>query len=184
MKTTVVTSELFPRRVNHCVPMRIADMTQAIATRDFPRFAEVTMRDSNQFHAVCLDTFPPAVYMNDVSHRIAALVHAFNAACGDTRLAYTFDAGANACLFLEEHNAGLVVALINHYFPKASEDYRGKPVEEVVLPLDLVRDIAMEPHAPGLIKGMIHSDVGNGPRVLGPEDALLDDDGLPMMLSC
>ena len=34
----------------------------------------VQMRDSNQFHAVCQDTYPPVFYMNDVSKRAVALV--------------------------------------------------------------------------------------------------------------
>lgn len=36
------------------------------------------MKDSNQLHSVCLDTYPPAVYMNDVSHTIVEFVHSFN----------------------------------------------------------------------------------------------------------
>ena len=44
--------------------------TQAINKRDFSTFAELTMRDSNSFHAVCLDTFPPCVYMNQASPSI------------------------------------------------------------------------------------------------------------------
>lgn len=51
---------------------------KAIMNKDFESFAEITMRDSNQFHAVCLDTYPPAVYMNDTSHAIASFVHQFN----------------------------------------------------------------------------------------------------------
>lgn len=50
--------------------------------KDFESFAEVTMRDSNQFHAVCMDTYPPAVYMNDTSHAVASFVHLFNSAVG------------------------------------------------------------------------------------------------------
>ena len=36
------------------------------------------MADSNQFHATCLDTFPPIFYLNDTSRQIIRLVHAFN----------------------------------------------------------------------------------------------------------
>lgn len=38
----------------------------------------VSMQDSNQFHACCLDTYPPVFYMNDVSKRIIAMVHHMN----------------------------------------------------------------------------------------------------------
>lgn len=48
MARSVVTSELIKYRVEKCVPQRIHSMTQAIKDRDFSKFAEVTMKDSNQ----------------------------------------------------------------------------------------------------------------------------------------
>jgi diphosphomevalonate decarboxylase len=48
MARSVVTSELIKYRVEKCVPQRINSMTQAIRDRDFSKFAEVTMKDSNQ----------------------------------------------------------------------------------------------------------------------------------------
>ncbi|KAJ0805299.1 putative diphosphomevalonate decarboxylase [Helianthus annuus] len=50
------------------VPKRIVQMEKAIQNRDFPSFARLACIDSNQFHAVCLDTYPPIFYMNDTSH--------------------------------------------------------------------------------------------------------------------
>lgn len=44
-------------------------MDKAIKTRDFALFAKLTCADSNQFHAVCLDTVPPIFYLNNTSHR-------------------------------------------------------------------------------------------------------------------
>jgi len=44
-------------------------MEEAIRNRDFASFSQLTCIDSNQFHAVCLDTSPPIFYMNDTSHR-------------------------------------------------------------------------------------------------------------------
>ena len=76
MQTTVQTSPLFQHRV-HCgggglglVDERICAMERAIHHRDFPAFAELTMKDSNQFHAVCLDTYPPITYLNDTSRKV------------------------------------------------------------------------------------------------------------------
>lgn len=78
MATTAQNSELFSYRVEHVVKKRVLDMKKCITERDFETFAELTMKDSNQFHAVCLDSYPPLVYMNDVSHKIASLVHMYN----------------------------------------------------------------------------------------------------------
>jgi hypothetical protein len=36
------------------------------------------LQDSNQFHAVCLDTYPPIFYMNDVSRLIVNLLTRLN----------------------------------------------------------------------------------------------------------
>ena len=51
------------------MPKRILQMEEAIKNRDFASFTQLTCTDSNQFHAVCLDTSPPIFYMNDTSHR-------------------------------------------------------------------------------------------------------------------
>lgn len=44
------------------------------------------MRDSNQFHAICLDTYPPCVYLNQVSYEIMSLVHDYNEAAGQIKV--------------------------------------------------------------------------------------------------
>ena len=69
---------MLQHRAKVVVPERMAKMEEAILKKDFESFAKITMQDSNQFHAVCLDTYPPISYMNDTSHRIAAAIHAFN----------------------------------------------------------------------------------------------------------
>lgn len=134
MARSVVTSELIKYRVEKCVSQRIHSMTQAIKDRDFPKFAETTMKDSNQFHAICLDTFPPCVYMNDTSHAIVSYVHMFNKHEGETKVAYTFDAGPNACLYLLEKNVKRVLSFINRVFPndnqKSVEYVRGIAVDD------------------------------------------------------
>lgn len=59
---------------------------QAILDKNFQVFGELTMKDSNQFHAVCLDTYPPCVYMNDTSHGVSALIHKYNDLAGEIRV--------------------------------------------------------------------------------------------------
>lgn len=86
MERSVRTSELLKYRSTVIVPQRAKEMQQAILDRDFSKFAELTMKDSNQFHAVCLDTYPPCVYMNDVSHSIVKFVHEYNRVCNEVKV--------------------------------------------------------------------------------------------------
>lgn len=39
------------------VPRRMVEMENAILTRNYKEFAELTMKDSNSFHAVCLGLY-------------------------------------------------------------------------------------------------------------------------------
>lgn len=108
MQTTVQTSSLFQTRANTIVPARMREMETAIAARDFDTFARVTMRESNGFHATCLDTEPPIFYLNDVSRAAIRAVEALNAkasaAGGQCVAAYTFDAGPNAVIYFLERD--------------------------------------------------------------------------------
>lgn len=72
-------------RAESVVPARMAEMTRCVSERDFQGFGQLTMKDSNQFHATCLDTFPPISYLSDTSRRIVHLVHRFNAHHGQTK---------------------------------------------------------------------------------------------------
>lgn len=62
------------------------EMIEAIKKKDFDAFGQLTMKDSNQFHATCLDTYPPIFYLNQVSQRIISLVHRYNAYYGQTKV--------------------------------------------------------------------------------------------------
>ena len=88
------------------------EMTSAIRRKDFAAFAELTMKDSNQFHATCLDTYPPIFYLNDVSRRVINLVHRYNRHYGETRVSAEFKPILQpfayllytVCLLLEDDN--------------------------------------------------------------------------------
>ncbi len=99
METSRKTSVLLQHRAANVVDGRLKEIEQAYLNKDFETFGRITMQDSNQFHAVCLDTFPPIFYMNDTSKQIIKLVHAFNEYFGEIRAAYTFDAGPNAVIY-------------------------------------------------------------------------------------
>jgi mevalonate pyrophosphate decarboxylase len=68
------------------VPERLAAVERAIASCDFQQFGALTMADSNQFHATCLDTAPPIFYLNDVSRQIIGLVERWNAQAGEIKV--------------------------------------------------------------------------------------------------
>jgi diphosphomevalonate decarboxylase len=133
MKTSVETSELLSYRAQHVVPIRMTHMEQAIRNKDFHTFAKLTMQDSNQFHATCLDTYPPIFYMNDVSRDIVRFVTAYNEyhqkqqqqQNGDNQeitipVAYTFDAGPNAVLYTLPPHDVIIGALVLRYFSTTS----------------------------------------------------------------
>lgn len=86
MKRSMETSELMQYRIANVVPERTDKMQRAIIQKDFKTFAELTMKDSNQVHAICLDTYPPFTYMNDISHSIVNFIHSYNDAMDDVKV--------------------------------------------------------------------------------------------------
>lgn len=108
MQQTVATSGLFKQRISTIVPANMASMEEAIQNKDFNKFAEVTMRDSNSFHATCADTYPPIFYMNDISRAAIRAVESVNEQAGKTIAAYTFDAGPNCVVYYLAENAEAV----------------------------------------------------------------------------
>ncbi|KZT71761.1 Diphosphomevalonate decarboxylase [Daedalea quercina L-15889] len=187
MQRTVETSTLLQHRIKYVVPERMEAISAAIRARDFDSFARITMQDSNQFHAVALDTDPPIFYMNDVSRAIIALIVEYNrvavAAGGKLKAAYTYDAGPNAVIYAPKENLKEIVELIVKYFPQAEpfKDpfalFGGAGVQGRVV--DGFNAAVAKPFSVGAVKGLIHTRVGDGPRVLGAEEALLGSDGLP-----
>lgn len=85
---------------------------QAVKERNFDKFAEITMKDSNQFHAVCLDTYPPNIYMNDISHEITSFVHTYNELFPKPKVIYEAFLIASASLVKE-----LFISFIHLFLP-------------------------------------------------------------------
>ncbi|XP_059239232.1 diphosphomevalonate decarboxylase isoform X1 [Mustela nigripes] len=106
MRTSVETSPLLRFRAESVVPARMAEMARCVRERDFPGFAQLTMKDSNQFHATCLDTFPPISYLSDTSRRVVHLVHHFNAHHGQTKVSQGAARAARPTLRRAESGAG------------------------------------------------------------------------------
>lgn len=86
MERGVETSELLKQAAREILPKRaLGDMQKSIKTKNFKLFPELTMKDSNQMHATCLDTYPPCVYMNNTSNIIIDFIHSYNDARNETK---------------------------------------------------------------------------------------------------
>lgn len=129
METSRKTSLLLQHRAAHIVDFRLAEIERAFLSKDFETFGRITMQDSNQFHATCLDTYPPIFYMNDTSKQIIKLVHAFNEYHGSILAAYTFDAGPNAVIYTLEQHVDSILAMVATFFPPPgnTESYCNRP---------------------------------------------------------
>lgn len=194
MQRTVETSALLQHRIAHVVPQRMADISAAIRARDFDTFAKITMADSNQFHAVALDTEPPIFYMNDVSRAIISLIVEYNRvsieAGNGRKAAYTYDAGPNAVIYTLKDNVKEIIELIVKYFPQREGSF--KDVFGLFNGVDVARisgktvpgfnNAVAKEFDVGAVKALIHTKVGDGPRALGHEETLLGGGGLPKTL--
>ncbi|GAA5867360.1 hypothetical protein JCM8547_003320 [Rhodosporidiobolus lusitaniae] len=184
MQRTVATSALLQHRITSVVPPRMERISAAIQSRDFDSFASETMADSNQFHAVCLDTTPPIFYMNDVSRAIIQVVEELNRASEERgegkKAAYTYDAGPNAVLYVQEKDVPLVLSTVLRYFPQDEASSHGaSPAKDDELPAGFNTKV-VPVHEEGAVSRIIRTKVGDGPRVLeSAREGLLGGDGLP-----
>nr|CAG4652065.1 EOG090X0AX4 [Triops cancriformis] len=178
MQQSVLTSELLKYRSEVCVPKRMESMVSAIKEKNFEAFAKLTMQDSNQFHAICLDTYPPCVYMNDTSNSIVKLIHLYNEFSGSVRVAYTFDAGPNAVLFILKDHVSELTALLRYCAKPAENFVRGLPIElsEWALSEDL-RNMAANWTNSLNLEYVMHTKIGEGPQALESSQSLLSKAG-------
>ena len=98
MEITAKTSKLYPERVR-LNPKILGMMKRAIRGRRLEEFLTLTMRESSHLHAVMLDSFPPIMYLNDISREIMNAVLEYNESKGKVCAGYTFDAGPNAHVY-------------------------------------------------------------------------------------
>lgn len=207
MQRSVKNSAILKYRASDCVPSRVTEMTRAIREKNFRVFGELTMKESNQFHAVCLDTYPPCVYMNDVSHSICSLIHKYNDDAGEVRVAYTFDAGPNACVYLLDREVSKFLSFINIIYPNDEiplEEYiRGLPSEIKTVWKKSVSGTSLAvgnfdadsrfqelpnvgpsiPFAKNAFKYIIHTRIGDGPLRIEESESLMHLDGTPKFMA-
>ena len=87
-------------------------MKEALESKNFKGFAEITIKESNSLHAVCLDTYPPIFYMNETSRQIIKCCTVLNSK-GDPIVAYSIDAGFHVFVFTLKENAELVKSQVS-----------------------------------------------------------------------
>jgi len=174
MQATVATSALFTARAAEVVPARMRAMRAVIEARDFPRFGELAMRDSNGFHATCLDTWPPIFYLNDASRAAIRAVEAVNAHAGRIVAAYTFDAGPNAVIFYEEEQEALVVGA----FRAVLRGVGGWTGEGTAAAVEVTFDEKIASALKEGVSRVIQTSVGPGPVKV--TDHLVDAEGNPV----
>jgi diphosphomevalonate decarboxylase len=178
MQLSLQTSPMMKARIEEVVPRRMAEVSEAVKARDFERFAEITMLDSDDLQQVCATTEPKIQYATEDSYAIIRLVHAINKAKGRRILAYTFDAGANAFLFTLREDLDEVLAVLLHHFPTPDDSlcfndtslvaaYKAKAVPAELQ--DLLGDYPRKP-----LELLLHSPVGEGVTELDEAESLVD----------
>lgn len=175
MQQTVATSGLFKQRITDVVPKNMELMEKAIHAKDFASFAEVTMRDSNSFHATCADTYPPIFYMNDVSRAAVRAVEKINEAAGQTIAAYTFDAGPNCVVYYLEKDEAAVVGT---FYKALGSEVGGWKASAASHATDITLEESLADVLKTGVSRVIMTGVGEGPQKT--EEYLVTENGEPV----
>ncbi|CAH8673704.1 unnamed protein product [Schistosoma rodhaini] len=187
MLCCVKTSYLFRNSRVPSSKIHEKEIISALKDRDFSALAEVTMRESNQLHALCLDTWPPCIYLNELSHSIMDFVHSINNYFMKNVVAYTFDAGPNAFLLTESQNISVVLKYLVECFGYTVEaDSFVNDADKITIkcmnsnkylkitgitydlsdePLDQ-NLLKLLPSISGGIRHLISTEVGSGPQLI------------------
>ncbi|CAF1181527.1 unnamed protein product [Adineta ricciae] len=162
MQRTRETSTLFSARLA-TVNDKIEKLIEAIRIKDFNTFAKIVMMDSSQFHAVCMDTYPPVIYLNEQSKHLIDLVHAYNETDenGAMKVAYTFDAGPNPFCFIREQHAEEFLRLLKYIYPTADNN-----VHKHVADSDAKLPSINVPIAPNVLERIVLTKIGSGPKII------------------
>ncbi|KAI5462061.1 GHMP kinase [Mariannaea sp. PMI_226] len=171
MQQTVATSGLFQQRIKTVVPANMASMEDAIKNKDFAKFAEVTMRDSNSFHATCADTYPPIFYMNDISKAAIRAVEHINSKAGKTIAAYTFDAGPNCVIYYQEEDANTILGTFYQALGEVSGWKEGTASVKSTIELESGLASTLKDG----VSRVINTAVGEGP--IKTDEYLVDEQG-------
>ncbi|VDN60425.1 unnamed protein product [Dracunculus medinensis] len=175
MRRSTLCSDLLRFRAEHIVPERVERLKEAILARNFEAFAHIIMKDSNQLHAVCMDTYPPIKYLNESSWNLINLVDCLNNYFKQSRVAYSFDAGPNCCLFMESNFVPIILVVLKK-FCNLSDDIIERITRSGVIDCDNLKEQIknMEKYldlneikpVSVVVKDAYLSCVGTGPHVI------------------
>ena len=129
MKITKETSELFKYRIKDIVIKNLENLKISLKEKDFNSLAETIIKDSNNFHACCRDSYPSFNYLNEQSEYIIKAVTLLNKLSERNICAYTFDAGSNAFLVYEMKNK----KIIDDFFDKVLGFNDNIKIQELLL---------------------------------------------------
>lgn len=182
MQLSLQTSPMMKERIETIVPARMEEISTAVTNRDFEKFAEITMLDSDDLQQVCATTTPKIQYATEDSYAMIRLIHAFNKAKGKRILAYTFDAGANCFMFTLKENLPEVVAMLLQHFPTSDEFLCFNDASLI----DAYKTVKLQDSCKNLLgdapkkpfEMLLHSPVGPGPQSLDVSESLIDEENL------
>lgn len=103
------------------------------------------------------------------------------------QVAYTNDAGPNTVLYLLDQDVPSILGILDYFFPPGSRDsleyIRGNPPDKIAPSEELIQSMNCDKQAPGQLKYIIHTKVGDGPSFIeDTKQHLLNLDGLPSAL--
>ena len=113
MAQTVETSKLY-KLWPESVEKDTNEIIDAIRKKDLNKMYEIIMQSTDRLHAVALDTFPPIIYLNDVSFDVIYKILDFNKQEGTNVAAYTFDAGPNPFIITTKKYKEKVIDLLKN----------------------------------------------------------------------
>lgn len=165
MLQSVLTSDLLEYRVKHIVPIRNEKLKKSIYNENFNEMMEILSLDSNQFHAICQDTYPPIYYLTDFSRKIIDFVTNINKFL-DHKIGYSFDAGSHAVLFIQKPVFSDIFKVITKITGIETSNMNEKAQRNKIEKYDNIDFESVELKYKNYFKPkfIIQTDVGSGPE--------------------
>ena len=169
MKITKETSELFKYRINHVVNENLIKLKKSLEKKDFNSLAEIIIKDSNNFHACCRDSYPTINYLNAESEYIIKAVMLLNKIYGKNICAYSFDAGSNAFIFYERVNQKLIDEYFNFVLgfsekiDKLISYFENKEIEKIK---EEINNFVFKKPFKEIISKIINFKLGEGTKII------------------